>query len=647
MFRTMNKRYSLVNKTIVAVSVLFFGSLSLCGQSLNPEVRVTNVYEGKLMETHKPIRNIFIPDSLSRFDLDFKYSVFNNPYKGSYEFNPYLLDMKPEPDAYSGKSFYLKAGTGYAMRPEFDIIISPKMDGRFQMSIYDHFHSMFGDFKSLYLNPTGGKIPGTTRYDAYKITSDIPSEVEGNDKDYSGHDFENNIGVEGRYDWDNGVFNFNVGYYTLGTKDTTATRRFDAFDVNLGAQSHVWSRFYYNVAFAYRYGKDKPEYSLLPNMIASSEMSKVKKYTDEHLLDFSGEFGPMFNNGKGMLTGLNAKVAHYDGDFFKNTAGVFNITHKFVYTKEIFRADLGLKLELQTKKNQQLFKDVEQFDKKGQIIYPEVHFSYEAVKQHLAFYGNVVGGTRINTYSSLLKRDHYFSLVSNSLEDSPVLDNTVEKVNASLGMRGNIASRFNFDLNAGYAILANEVADCLPELTEQMPDVIHGEGQISGIYDGLSPHFGITYADYNMFYVNTELAFKSQSFNARAYLTYRNVDVNKDDKYRIIKPASIVGGINLEYNYRSRIFAGVFCDFSGKREGYVLGNNHSEAEQSTSSVQPSVNQTLEIPGYADLGVTAGYRFTKKLSFWLKSGNLLQSDVHRGIGHVDNGIYVTAGLCLNL
>ena len=67
----------------IYLSAVFFVALSAGAQNLNPTVSVTRDYEGKLMEVHKPSMAMFVPDSLHRFDLDFDYSVFANPYKGA------------------------------------------------------------------------------------------------------------------------------------------------------------------------------------------------------------------------------------------------------------------------------------------------------------------------------------------------------------------------------------------------------------------------------------------------------------------------------------------------------------------------------------------------------------------------------------
>ena len=91
-------------------------ALLLCAaasaQNLNPTVQVTNAYEGRALDVEKQNVAMAVPDSLLKFDWDFGYSVFDNPYKGAYEFSPYLIEMRPDPTVYAGKKFYLRAGAG-------------------------------------------------------------------------------------------------------------------------------------------------------------------------------------------------------------------------------------------------------------------------------------------------------------------------------------------------------------------------------------------------------------------------------------------------------------------------------------------------------------------------------------------------------
>ena len=82
-------------------------------QNLDPTVNVTRAYEGKLLEVDKPSFRMDVPDSVTRFNLDFDYSVMSNPYKGGNEFNPYLQDIRPERIDDKESSLWLRAGAGY------------------------------------------------------------------------------------------------------------------------------------------------------------------------------------------------------------------------------------------------------------------------------------------------------------------------------------------------------------------------------------------------------------------------------------------------------------------------------------------------------------------------------------------------------
>ena len=83
-------------------------SLAAAAQNLDPTVVVNRAYEGKLLEVNKPMFEMHVPDTVKQFALDFDYSVFDKPYKGAYEFNPYLLTMQPASSIQDPKQLYLK-----------------------------------------------------------------------------------------------------------------------------------------------------------------------------------------------------------------------------------------------------------------------------------------------------------------------------------------------------------------------------------------------------------------------------------------------------------------------------------------------------------------------------------------------------------
>jgi hypothetical protein len=96
------KRYTIAFLALLA-------GVSTWAQNMDPTVTVTRQYQGKLIEVGKPDLTMTVPDSLTRFDLKIDYSVFDNPYKGAYEFNPYLMEIRPQSEAFYGNEFFLRA----------------------------------------------------------------------------------------------------------------------------------------------------------------------------------------------------------------------------------------------------------------------------------------------------------------------------------------------------------------------------------------------------------------------------------------------------------------------------------------------------------------------------------------------------------
>ena len=61
----------------------------------------------------------------------------------------------------------------------------------------------------------------------------------------------------------------------------------------------------------------------------------------------------------------------------------------------------------------------------------------------------------------------------------------------------------------------------------------------------------------------------------------------------------------------------------------------------------TIASSVTLPGYADLGVSFEYALNRKLSFWLRGGNLCCMTIQRTPLYAEGGINFTAGICLNL
>ena len=104
----MNK----MKKTVIIFASLLAAGAVASAQGINQSVQVTNDFETEFADFKKMEPALVLPDSLYRFDYSFDYSVFDSPYRGSYEFSPYNVAVVPDVDFAEASRFYLQAGAG-------------------------------------------------------------------------------------------------------------------------------------------------------------------------------------------------------------------------------------------------------------------------------------------------------------------------------------------------------------------------------------------------------------------------------------------------------------------------------------------------------------------------------------------------------
>ena len=109
-----------MKKSFCALAALVL-SAPVFAQNINQTVQVTNDYVTRFADFQKQGGEMTVPDSLYRFDYHFDYSVFDTPYKGSYEFSPYRIRVTPQARLYDGNKLYLRAGAGYSFHPQLEL----------------------------------------------------------------------------------------------------------------------------------------------------------------------------------------------------------------------------------------------------------------------------------------------------------------------------------------------------------------------------------------------------------------------------------------------------------------------------------------------------------------------------------------------
>ena len=573
-------------------------SFAAGAQNLDPTVVVNRAYEGKLMEVHKPMLEMAVPDSLRQFDLDFDYSVFENPYKGSYEFKPYELLMKPVSADMDKSVFWLKAGAGYSLYPVFDMVWTPFHKGRFKMNVYADYQAYIGEYR--FFMPTEAK-DGVMYMDRWRSKSGTTSE-------WNGYRMRSKAGIDGRYDWDKNVMTFDVGYYGIASKDTLKNRMFDALDVKINVASKPQNSdyFHYDAYANYRFGEDKARFRL------------GDKYLAEHDFKFGAVVGPVISNMQKVLMDVGFETVAYTGAFAGEGISELYIVPHYLLTKGRWNFDLGVRFSMLISP-----KESAMYNTKSQLFYPDVNVAFSILPDALGVYAKLGGGNRINTYSSLLERNPYVDMDFGY--SNPLLDADVERVAASLGFKGRIAGKFTYDIHGGFKCFANALLDSAVLL-----------GGESDIYRYLPTY---SYAGYNKLYAGLDWNLRMDAISFNGSVEYSHI-TRLADKVGVIAPAPLTADAAFEYNWKRRVFAGIDCYYSSARRGNITSLD-------AGIVSPDLKYKTVVPGFADLGIYAELASSRKLSFWLRGGNLLNMTVQRTPLYAEKGINFTAGICLKL
>lgn len=576
--------------TLLAAS-LTFCSVAASAQNLDPTVEVNRSYEGKLMEVHKPMLEMAVPDSVLRFDLDFDYEVFDNPYKGAYEFKPYTMELQPVGKAAEQKRLYMRLGAGngleaLSLHPSADFVWSPFLRERFKMDVYARHRSYVGEYRKVDAPDLSQKDVNLKMKSSYRRAD---------------YDFLTQAGVDARYDWADGTVRLDAGYYGIAERYGSQSNMYNALDVRAGVASKDYGQFInYDVYASYRFGIDRYEYkNLVEDSLTEHEISVLGKLKAVLMDDHKA----MFELG----------VDNHSYGF----AGVSRLTFAphYMFRYGNWGFDAGFRIEALVHSG-----DSTCFTSKGQVVYPDVTVDYHLIPGVMKAYAKIGGGTKVNSFSSLLAENHHFDMYYG--HGKPFMDNTIENVSAELGLQGRAGARFTYGARAGYAMYGNAPLETV------VVGVLPEDEQLT-----FMP--GIAYAGYQNVYAAADLSWVTERIRLDAKATYRHSWYEDKEPEGYFLPAALTGEAAFEYNWHKRIFLGLDCDFStGRRQGSVR-------------FPDGTLKQVDVPGYADLGINFEYQTTRSFSVWFRGGNLLNRAIQRNLLYAEKGVHLTAGICLNL
>ena len=588
-------------------------ALLLCAaasaQNLNPTVQVTNAYEGRALDVEKQNVAMAVPDSLLKFDWDFGYSVFDNPYKGAYEFSPYLIEMRPDPTVYDGKKFYLRAGAGYSLHPQLQAVWSPEIKGPWGLTVYDDLKGYWGDWYDMTPVSIGSGTYRTSAGDTYK-----------------GADLANKLGFLLRRDGAKTVLSLDGKFKTLFMQEDSILYSDDPrYATALGAsgtfrvRSAAPSDFAYDFSLNYDWTGDALEAGVYVPLDHS-----------EHELGAKASFGYSF-----ALHNSVALEALYDRTMYSGQSSLSSSTYgvslasdrvdvapAYEFSSPRFRLHAGIRYsQVWTGTDTE---ETDSPDYKGRNLYPDFNVSFVAVKDALVIGAALTGGQKFNTYRSFLESNHHFPVYLSDSYPYNLADASVNTFDASLSAGGSAFSRLQYSVKAGYARWYNAPLDGM---------LLYSRVSGTCLIEHCShPLYYMT--NYDRMYATADVSWHSDRLDVEGALTVQK------SQFRSVTTALSLprfqGSAAMTYNWNRRIFAGISAEWMTKR---YYDDEHA---------LPLYNDyRLETLGWVDLGVNLEYRTSRKFSLWAEGGNLLGQPVMRNLLFVEKGPYFTVGICLNL
>lgn len=391
-----------MKKTLYTIALLAL-SLGAAAQNLNPTVEVTNTYKREASGIDKPDQLLPLPDSVTRFNYDFDYTVRNTPYRGSYEFKPYNVQLRPVARPGTESTLFAKLGAGYGFHPVAQVVWTPISSSRMHVNVYGDYQGYLGNYRDIQYNATSGMFTDSgNKTDGWK-------------------DRTATAGADFRLDWDGGTLRTDVRYIGTAGTDAWADVNNNGVTADAGLTGTIGQSFRYYVSEHLNY-------------TSNPALNQLHSVTD-------ATFGMPFHTSFASL-GLHSQVLN-QGGAVKGFAGSFAVTPACAIAYGGLKVSAGLKIAF-------IVRDDDAFCPfKGGVVYPDIKLSYTVIEDALVLQSAVTGGNTINAYEDLLARNHFMG----SFAYAP--DITVERINIMAGVRGNVKERLHYNLQAGFRRLEN------------------------------------------------------------------------------------------------------------------------------------------------------------------------------------------------
>lgn len=392
-----------MRKSIYTTLALLSVGIAASAQSLTHTVEVTNTYKREASGIDKPDQLLPLPDSVSRFNYDFDYTVRSTPYRGAYEFKPYNVLLRPSARPSTEGRLYASLGAGYGFHPEAEAVWTPVSSEKLHLNLYGDYHAYMGRYRDIAYD--GSKYftdSGTLSADVWK-------------------DRVFRVGSNARLDWRSGTLWADLAYTGIAGRDVWNSVSNHGVGVDAGLQGRLNS-FHYNLLTHVNY-------------TGNTGLNEFHTVTE-------GAVGYPIGTGDISLN-LMAETLNFDNNTVAGFAGNFAVTPSYAFSLGQLNVKAGLKVAFMLRSDDSFCPT------KSGIIYPDVYLDYSLIEDALVLQAAATGGNVLNSYEEALSVNHFMG----SFDFAP--DVTLNRLKVMVGARGNVKERIHYNFMAGYALKEN------------------------------------------------------------------------------------------------------------------------------------------------------------------------------------------------
>jgi hypothetical protein len=310
-------------------------------------------------------------------------------------------------------------------------------------------------------------------------------------------------------------------------------------------------------------------------------------------------------------------VVDYINGSFDQTYSVGS-SYKYGYTNVGFQPSIKIdKDDLTINAGVGFFYSAAQESGKSKFfIYPQVTGSYKIVRDLMIFYAGLEGTLQQNSYHDFVQENFF---VSPTLAVSP----TDQKYDVYLGLKGKLASSISYNIRGSYK---NEDGKALFK-SNGFEEGVSFEGYRYGNSFSIDykkvktlSFFGELKADFS----------KNVSFGINGTFSSYTIDAPAEAwNLPAIKLAA-----TCDVNITPKWYAGTKLFFVGERKDF--------AHFASVSLPVPTDGAVTLKSYFDLNAHVGFKYSERLTFFLKGNNLANQDYQRWLNYPVQGLQILGG-----